>query len=334
MQSAFVQAKSMTLEFRIASGKAAERIVRGMISAANVASADSDPVETFEKFTERYKLDLSDQPAAFVGTKPVAYCLFIKNPGAIGTVMLPPTFQDLPRRYSYEETLPKLLKLLADQIDTWNLALIQTIAAHDDTDRIHLCLRGGFNKLTELSIMEAPVRTTGTSLPHPQGIGWLTHNDQLDQRFAQTIVDTYVGSMDCPELTGLRAAEEILEGHRYSGTYQVGGWYLLQADGRDVGVVLLNGTEEAPDRLELVYMGIVKSARGRGLGKAVMQKAMQTAATLGKKTIKLAVDTRNEPALELYRRFGFHPTGRQVVLAVLNGARRQRIRQTSQSGRG
>jgi ribosomal protein S18 acetylase RimI-like enzyme len=53
-----------------------------------------------------------------------------------------------------------------------------------------------------------------------------------------------------------------------------------------------------------VYVGLIASYRGRGLGNALMEHALSTTASVGCRRLSLAVDSKNKPALQLYHRHG------------------------------
>lgn len=123
---------------------------------------------------------------------------------------------------------------------------------------------------------------------------------------------TYDGSRDCPELSGDRTADELLDG--FAGPLAGRpGWRLLAwHDGEPVGVVLFDaGTE--PGVVEVSYLGLVPRARGRGWGDALARYAVRFAARDGATALALSVDARNDPARGLYARHGFRPTGRRAV---------------------
>jgi ribosomal protein S18 acetylase RimI-like enzyme len=132
--------------------------------------------------------------------------------------------------------------------------------------------------------------------------------------FTDTLMKTYDGSLDCPELTGPRTAAEVLDGHRPAdGVPADRFWYLAWSAAEPVGVVLFDvGTE--PGALELSYLGVVPSARGRGLGGELVRFAVAHAAAAGCPALTLSVDARNGPAARLYRRHGFREYDRREVL--------------------
>ena len=57
--------------------------------------------------------------------------------------------------------------------------------------------------------------------------------------------------------------------------------------------------------VELVYMGLVPESRGRGLGRRVLEAAIDQARRCGASQMILAVDRNNVPARTLYGRAGF-----------------------------
>ena len=59
------------------------------------------------------------------------------------------------------------------------------------------------------------------------------------------------------------------------------------------------------DSTEVIYLGLVPEARGRGLGSALLAHGMTLAAQRPEPNIALAVDARNSPALALYTHAGF-----------------------------
>ena len=88
-------------------------------------------------------------------------------------------------------------------------------------------------------------------------------------------------------------------------------WYAVEKEGAVVGCLLLNEVQEA--EIELMYMGVVPSARGRGLGQAILQKAWQRIGPHPFVRMVLAVDLANAPAVTIYESMGFREFGRRVM---------------------
>jgi ribosomal protein S18 acetylase RimI-like enzyme len=130
--------------------------------------------------------------------------------------------------------------------------------------------------------------------------------------FADTLLATYDGSLDCPELTGDRTPGELLDG--FAGPLaDRPGWRLLARHwGEPVGVLLFDAGVE-PGAVELSYLGLVPAARGRGWGDGLVRRAVRFAARDGAAALTLSVDARNGPARRLYARHGFREHDRRAV---------------------
>ncbi len=133
---------------------------------------------------------------------------------------------------------------------------------------------------------------------------FLPYRPSLESAFADTLERTYIGTLDCPELNGVRTIAEILAGHRAQGQFDPDSWRLAYDDAGPVGVVL---RAELSDGLtwELSYVGVVPEARRRGHGRALVLHAMHDLARRNVLALTLAVDGRNAPARSLYRELGF-----------------------------
>lgn len=66
------------------------------------------------------------------------------------------------------------------------------------------------------------------------------------------------------------------------------------------------------DSCDLAAMGVAPAQRGRGLGAALLEKAMQTAAAAGARHMFLEVAEGNRAAIALYQSRGFRVAGRRA----------------------
>ncbi|RUL83662.1 GNAT family N-acetyltransferase [Tautonia sociabilis] len=177
--------------------------------------------------------------------------------------------------------------------------------------------RGGLPYVTDLVYLGRPVAEPLRPALGAPALRWEGLGDENRDDFARTLERSYDGSLDMPELSGLRGLEDVLEGHRAKGGFDPERWRLgrLAEGGEAVAVVLLSRGEGRT--WEVSYLGLVPSARGRGLGKAALGHALDWVGEEGDR-LELAVDVRNAPAEALYRNAGFRPFDRRGVhLTVL-----------------
>jgi GNAT superfamily N-acetyltransferase len=197
------------------------------------------------------------------------------------------------------------------------VALIQQVCAHCVEMGVHLAqtlldpheraTRGayescGFSLMAELDYLQAIVRQAAEPTLPPT-MRWTNYSPAEHPRFAQTVMETYDGSLDCPALNGMRSVEDILKGHQATGDFNPDLWFLLEENGRPRGTLLLSPTPRS-DSIELVYLGLPSDVRGRGLGDLLMRQALWATMRSGRSRLTLAVDAGNPPALNLYYRHG------------------------------
>lgn len=132
--------------------------------------------------------------------------------------------------------------------------------------------------------------------------------DRVNALFCAALDASYVDTLDCPELCGLRATSDVLESHRATGQFDPKLWWVMSIGDTAAGCLLLNPCAESKT-IELVYVGLGKMARGRGLGHVLLTHGLHVAmhARPGYE-VACAVDDRNVPARKLYDRMGFRET--------------------------
>ncbi len=147
---------------------------------------------------------------------------------------------------------------------------------------------------------------------------WYPFEKALESEFRSVLQATYAGSLDMPELEGARALDDILESYRAAGRFVAERWRLGRVLGKpEAAAVLLMAEVSGRNVWEVIYLGLTPAARGRGLGRAVIQHALELARDRVP-WLELAVDLRNTPALRLYEAAGFVARDRRAVhLAIL-----------------
>jgi GNAT superfamily N-acetyltransferase len=190
--------------------------------------------------------------------------------------------------------------------------LAQAFVPPHSLDLAEPLVRCGFQDVTQLmylrhDLCDVPER------PAMPGVRIEPYAPELAKVFAETLERTYAGSLDCPEVNGLRTMDEVLVGHRAQGRWRPEHWRLAFRDGVPAGVLLLSDMADEAG-WDLSYLGVVPEQRRRGLGRVLAQHAFELARTAGAEQLLVAVDVRNAPALELYLHLRFSATESRNVL--------------------
>jgi ribosomal protein S18 acetylase RimI-like enzyme len=237
-------------------------------------------------------------------------CMPIRGAGAL--VWPPRTRDDVPDTVAVED---QLISRAVSWLRPRGAKLGQALLDRSETHLAAPLERNGFRNVTTLCYMR---RAAGQALDGiPQGRLCYQPYDSADRAtFAETLLRTYDGSRDCPEVNGVRTIDEILDGHAADAGTNFDRWWLAFDGTRPVGVLLVTEPEEW-QAWEVAYVGVVPEARGRGLGRELMQHAVGMARSAEAKQLTLCVDVRNAPAIALYRGLGFERYDeRAVYLAV------------------
>ncbi|MFO0937714.1 MAG: GNAT family N-acetyltransferase [Gemmataceae bacterium] len=140
--------------------------------------------------------------------------------------------------------------------------------------------------------------------------------EERAREFAELLCETYVGTLDCPELNDVRTPGETLASLRGNSRAEQPHWSFVEVAGHPIGVVMLNPAT-APQKWELTYLGLVPSHRFQGFGKALLTVALATARDNRASGMILTTDSRNLPAIRLYESAGFRPCGSYDVFLKL-----------------
>jgi GNAT superfamily N-acetyltransferase len=165
--------------------------------------------------------------------------------------------------------------------------------------------RGGIPRVTQLTYLaratDIHLDTVGL-LPNFQ---WRTYGPETEADFREVLRESYIDSLDMPELEGIRSLEDVVASHCSGGRFDADRWLVGRLPGEpDAAAVLLLTSHSDRDAWEVAYLGLTPAARGRGLGRASLVHALDLARPHTAR-LELAVDVRNKPAERLYRRAGF-----------------------------
>lgn len=123
-----------------------------------------------------------------------------------------------------------------------------------------------------------------------------------------------VGYAHCSALAAIHAgafarpwSTEDFEGFLADPLVRVDGLFLGRAPEPEGFVV----SRRVMDEAEILSLAVTKAARGRGHSRTLLAQHLSVVAHDGAFRIHLEVEEGNDPALALYRRLGFVPSGRR-----------------------
>lgn len=158
-------------------------------------------------------------------------------------------------------------------------------------------------------------------LPHEGRLEWSRFTLGDEKRLARILTETFVDSLDCPAIHGMRRIEDIIEGYKASGIFRPDSWWLPRLRGNDLGCILINESAVDERTAEILYLGVIPRWRKKGIARAMLKESFAYMHRRGIKKISLAVDSGNAPALALYHQEGFRPINHQDVF-ITNAAMR------------
>jgi ribosomal protein S18 acetylase RimI-like enzyme len=196
--------------------------------------------------------------------------------------------------------------------------LVQSLLLPEENELAHSLLRHGFVHTTNLRYLRHELK--GPEEECPEAYAFQSYADCNPSVFHRTLLETYRDTLDCPEITGVREIDEIMEGHRSQGLYDPKYWWIAFDRQEPAGVLLMTEMPEW-NSWDLSYLGIVPAFRRKGIGRQLACHALCEARRAGAGQMTLALDVRNHPASQLYQSLGFSAfEEREVYLAILSVA--------------
>jgi mycothiol synthase len=211
-----------------------------------------------------------------------------------------------------EHAARPLLQAAVQWLDAAAIGMAQVLLPDRDERVVGLLEAVGFRHLAELLYLTCEAERFPIIPPSRYDLEFVAYEASQRARLAQLIDQTYVGSLDCPALNGARQMADVIAGYQSTGVFRPEMWQIVRCGREDVGVLLLADHPSAR-HWELVYMGLVPAARGRGWGRQITQHAQAMARRATVDRIVLAVDAVNSPALAMYRAAGFEKWDRRHV---------------------
>ena len=277
------------------------RAALGMLLTGKPNGTDA-AVTQFVNFAKQQNMNIDECWAACHLDLIQASMLLVPSAGKTGMAFL----SAVPMRKQVD-TMARLIAAACTVQDGSQIRIIQALMESNQRYELLALEQAGFKHLAHLIYMQRYITAanrTGNSLnlgPNVQVYQWSEDNRQ---RFADAILASYEDTKDCPALLGVRHINDVIAGHMAAGEFDPKRWIALYEDGKPLGVMLLNRITHR-SALELVYLGLSPHARGKGLGRKLVQHAMNITADYNTCQILMAVDQENEPARKLYQRMGF-----------------------------
>lgn len=186
--------------------------------------------------------------------------------------------------------------------------LAQALLDPSELTQAHAYLHAGFSKLAVLGYLRRKnprAKSRDIAPPSlPRGVTIQNWTPGADDDFIAALDRSYVNTLDCPELCGLRETRDVLESHKAAGVFEPSLWWIVRAEGEPNGAMLFSPGHGGA-HIELVYLGLSPALRGKRLGATLLEYGLRVLAGRKEPSITCAVDQRNKPARRLYRKAGF-----------------------------
>jgi GNAT superfamily N-acetyltransferase len=153
-------------------------------------------------------------------------------------------------------------------------------------------------------ILSIPENSSGNSIiPLGDTLILQDANEFDSSDFAKIVEKTYEGTLDVPELNGIRSTHNTIEGYASCVREPHLPWWVVVQEDVPIGCILL--CPHQTELVELVYLGLIATARGKGLGGKILEFVETWSNKRGVSRIVAAVDQRNHHALHIYEKAGY-----------------------------
>jgi mycothiol synthase len=236
-----------------------------------------------------------------------AICLAQVQVGKVALLWPPRALQP-----ELEHLLQPLLSFAFSELKARGISVVQSlIDCHASTDA-NLLYSAGCQKIADLAYMmlEAPHYPEQSPVVSAEFHMVAPH----DTRLAHLLEQTYENSLDCPLLDGWRNMDDVIDSYWATGTPREKLWRIAHTSEGDAGCVI---AAEYPQvhQWELIYLGVSPRFRGLGWGKVLLHWLLHAAKEEMIERVLLAVDVANDPAISIYKEFGFEEIDRRLAIA-------------------
>jgi RimJ/RimL family protein N-acetyltransferase len=224
--------------------------------------------------------------------------LTLRQSGALATCWPPRAGVELSR----EATLAlaqEMWQPARQELRESGVRLIQAVAPDLRSLEARLFRAMQFQHITQLLTMRWRFQHGASLRPGHAQVRFVAVEDQQEEEFRSTLEQTYVESLDAPELEHYQTSAEILAGQVQNNCQR---WIVRTPAGNAVGVLVLS---QEGTLGQLNYCGIIPQARRQRMGTDAVLWALQYFRGHYLRRVSVRLDGRNEPARRLYERSGF-----------------------------
>jgi mycothiol synthase len=209
-------------------------------------------------------------------------------------------------------TAIQLADVVVRRLDDTAIEMTQSLLTSHDDSSAPILEAVGFSHLADLLYMNCESERFPSAIASTRELEFEAYDGTKRGRLIDIIARTYEKTLDCVGLDGMRSIDDVINGYQGTGTYRASFWQFVRSGGKDVGLLLMAEHTQAK-HLELMYMGLAPEVRKRGWGRQIVEHAKWLAGKAHAERIVLAADSKNTPALQMYRAAGFEIWDRRTV---------------------
>lgn len=249
------------------------------------------------------------------GRTTLAAALVVESAGRTSMLFFsPPDAPGVDRQW-----LVRLIGEISRDAIEGGMSLVQALIEPTDSRQEAVLTDSGLILLAELIYMKRDLLSCPPGLQGArEDLTWRNYKQFTEVELGEVISQTYVDSLDCPALRGVREMSDVVAGHKCSGVFCPEAWWIVACadQAAPAGCILVNDSVKAP-AADIVYMGVAPEFRGQGLAGAMLDRAVLQASERNCEGISVAVDTRNDYAIRVYEQSGFVETHRRLAYVEL-----------------
>src|SRR5262249_40942258 len=149
-----------------------------------------------------------------------------------------------------------LAEAVVAALDETSVEMTQAILSAPSPETVAVLRHVGFRHVADLHYLASESDRFPLPAPEPFGLGFEEFQMDQRERLMRLIERTYVGTLDCAALNGVRDMDNVVNGYQATGVFCAENWLFARNGGADVGVLLLADHPKGK-HWELMYTGLV-----------------------------------------------------------------------------